>query len=325
MTRDELGFTKMPIPHDYDPRDPALLRAAKLVWKRTVKRSRTLRQYEPRPLVLPEHYAHTPLRTPTPPLVSIVTPAYQHGRFLARTIESVLSQNYPRLEYVVQDGGSTDDTSDVLDRYRSRLAHVASARDGGQADAINRGFRHTAGDLMAWLNSDDLLLPGAVVTVVDFFETHPNVDVVYGHRIQIDEHDREIGRWVTPAHDSHTLRWADFIPQETLFWRRSIWDKAGGRVDDSFRFAMDWDLLLRFERAGARFARIPRFLGAFRVHEEQKTSAALHTIGSAEIARIRRAVHGRDVGKTEVQLHIAGYLVRAALLDRMVASGIVRH
>jgi glycosyltransferase involved in cell wall biosynthesis len=298
---------------------------ARSVWIGTVHRSKNLRQYRPRPLVLPVHYAQTPLRVKTPPVVSIVTPSFQHGHFLARTIESVLAQQYPRLEYVVQDGGSTDDTLAVLEQYRGRLTHCESVRDRGQADAINRGFRRTTGEIMAWLNSDDLLLPGALASVVDFFEEHPDVDVVYGHRIQIDEQDREIGRWVIPPHDSKVLRWADYVPQETLFWRRSIWEKVGGCVDDTFRFAMDWDLLLRFQNAGARFARLPRFLGAFRVHEQQKTSVSMRTTGAAEIARIRKAEHGREVHGPEIQWHVAGYLLRSAVLDRLIVFGIVRH
>ena len=95
---------------------------------------------------------------------------------------------------------------------------------------------------MAYLNSDDLLLPGALPTVAAYFAQHPEVEVVYGHRVVIDEAGDEIGRWVLPPHDDKALRWADYIPQETLFWRRSIWGKSGGRMDETFRFALDWEL-----------------------------------------------------------------------------------
>src|SRR6202162_2378644 len=99
---------------------------------------------------------------------------------------------------------------------------------------------------MAWLNSDDIMLPGALAYVATYFNQHPGIDVVYGHRILIHENDQQNGRWVMPGHNYDLLSWADYIPQETLFWRRRIWDKVGGRVDESFRFAMDWDLLVRF-------------------------------------------------------------------------------
>jgi hypothetical protein len=168
---------------------------------------------------------------------------------------------------------------------------------------------------MAWLNSDDLLLPGALAHVAQFFNEHPDVDVVYGHRILIDENDQEVGRWLLPKHDNAVLSWADYVPQETLFWRRRIWDKVGGRVDESFRFAMDWDLLVRFREAGARFHRLPRFLGAFRVHAQQKTSAAISDIGHVEMARIRKRTLGRDTTSVEIRKAILPYLMRQVVAD----------
>src|SRR5262249_23541680 len=144
--------------------------------------------------------------------------------------------------------------------------------DEGQTQAINLGFQHTSGEIMAYLNSDDLLLPGSLAYVAGYMAAHPEVDVVYGHRILIDECDDEVARWVLPRHDDRVLTWANFVPQETLFWRRRIWERVGGTLDASFQFAMDWDLILRFREAGARFVRLPRFLGAFRVHARQKTS-----------------------------------------------------
>jgi hypothetical protein len=267
-----------------------------------------LHQYPPRPLRPP-----SPFRGPLPcpaPVISLVTPSYNQARFLARTVESVLGQGYPRLEYIIQDGGSTDGTAALLPRYRGRLAHCESRRDGGQADALNRGFRRATGDVLAYLNSDDLLLPGALAYVADYFRRHPEVDVVYGHRIIIDPGDREVGRWVLPPHDDDVLSWCDLVPQETLFWTRRIWEAAGGAVDESFRFAVDWDLLLRFRAAGARFARVPRFLGAFRVHPAQKTSAWLGGVGRAEMARLRQRCHGRNVTEDEISRQVAPYLRR---------------
>jgi len=168
---------------------------------------------------------------------------------------------------------------------------------------------------MAWLNSDDILFPGALAYVADYFARHPDVDVIYGHRILIDENDRQIGRWLLPRHDDNVLSWADYVPQETLFWRRRIWDKVGGKVDESFRFALDWDLLIRFRDAGARFARLPRFLGGFRIHAAQKTSAAISDIGFEEMDRIRQRVLGRVPSRTEVQKAVMPYLLRHAALD----------
>jgi glycosyltransferase involved in cell wall biosynthesis len=243
------------------------------------------------------------------PKISIVTPSFEQGIYLEKTIQSVLSQNYSNLEYVVKDGGSKDSSKRVLERYQDKLSYWTSEPDSGQSQAINLGFAHTTGEIMAWLNSDDLLLPGALAYVADYFNTHPEIDVIYGNRRLIDENDMDIGRWILPGHSSKVLLWTDFIPQETMFWRRSIWEKVGGRIDESFRFAMDWDLLIRFQEAGAKFAHLPRFLGAFRVHGNQKTTAA-NDIGSIEKKRIQKRIFGQVPSKHKILLAVIPFILR---------------
>ncbi|MBL8794365.1 MAG: glycosyltransferase [Planctomycetia bacterium] len=282
-----------------------------------------------------EHYPPRPLRVPTrywrksvlsqPPLISIVTPTINQGAFLERTLRSVLEQGYPRLEYIVQDGASGDETPAILDRFKTRLHHVDSRPDGGQAHALNLGFAHARGEIMAYLNSDDLLLPGALHYVAAYFSAHPQVDVVYGHRVIVDRDDGEIGRWVLPPHSNAMLSWADYVPQETLFWRRRIWDRAGGRMDERFQFALDWDLLLRFRAAGARLVRLPRFLGAFRVHDAQKTSALLESVGAREMNALRRRALGREVSKVEVRSANLPYLLRHALYHWLYQTGLAGY
>jgi glycosyltransferase involved in cell wall biosynthesis len=215
----------------------------------------------------------------------------------------------------VQDGGSHDGTVEILQRYADRLASWESRPDQGQSQAINLGFARTSGEIMAWLNSDDILLPGTLAYIARYFSRHPEVDVVYGHRIMIDEQDRQIGRWMMPPHDDQVLSWADYIPQETLFWRRRIWDKVGGQVDESFRFAMDWDLIVRFRAAGARFARLPRFMGAFRIHTAQKTSAEISSTGVQEMTRLRERILGRVPPDAEVWSAVQPYLRRHVVTD----------
>jgi len=271
-----------------------------------------LRHYPPRPLRIPARYVKTEPPAPAP-TISIVTPSFAQGRFLERTLNSILGQHYPALEYFVQDGGSTDKTLEILRRYDGQLSGWASEPDAGQADAINRGFRHSTGEIMAWLNSDDLLLPGSLAYVARYFVDHPDVDVVYGHRLMIDESDGQIGAWILPKHDDIALTVADYIPQETLFWRQRIWDAAGGRVDASFGYALDWDLLLRFREAGAKMVRLPRFLGAFRIHDEQKTTG-IHELGVTETARLRERVHGRDLPIEDVTRLLRPYLKRHILV-----------
>jgi GT2 family glycosyltransferase len=268
----------------------------------------TLRQHEPRALRVPAHYFDT--RPPQPaPRITLVTPSFNQGAFVWRTVGSVLDQGYPDLEYVVQDGGSTDATLEHLERHRQALARFESGPDGGQANAINRGFAGTSGEIMAYLNSDDLLLPGSLAYVAGYFAENPDVDVVYGHRLMIDERGREVGAWVMPPHDDEQLSWSDWIPQETLFWRRSAWEAAGGRIDESFSFALDWDLLLRLRDAGARMRRLPRFLGAFRVHAEQKTATQVERCWE-ESALLRARSLGRPVDDGEVERRVRPFLRR---------------
>jgi glycosyltransferase involved in cell wall biosynthesis len=299
-------------------------------WENWVRRILCIRlgcyeQYAPRSLRLPTYY-HRVISLPSPvPVVSIVTPSFNHGAFLERTMRSVLDQAYSRLEYIVQDGGSHDETRIILERYRSRLHRVVSAPDGGQTNALNLGFAHASGDILAYLNSDDLLLPGTLSYVARYFQNHPEVDVVYGHRVFINAEDQEVRRWVLPPHSNSMLVWADYVPQETMFWRRRIWERIGARFDESFNFAMDWDLLLRFRQAGAKVVRLPRFLGAFRVHDEQKSQAQLATIGEREMTLLRRRCHGRDVARREIRRGILGYLLRHAVCNRLYWWGLLRY
>ena len=233
----------------------------------------------------------------------------------------MLSQEYPRLEYVVQDGGSTDSTANILAHFHDRLHHSEMRRDNGQAHAINLGFAHTSGEIMAYLNSDDLLLPGTLHAVAEFFASHPNVDVLYSHRILIDQHGDETGRWVLPPHDDAALKWLDVVPQETLFWRRRMWEKAGA-INEQFRFALDWDMILRFQAAGAKFHRIARFLGAFRTHDSSKTMTILNTAGAAEAAQLYRRSFGRDVTPQEVHRGMRRYYHWHTIYTRLYQLGL---
>jgi glycosyltransferase involved in cell wall biosynthesis len=254
-----------------------------------------------------------------------VTPSLNQGEFLERTLCSVLGQGYPALEYLVQDGLSSDETAAILERYRPALHRCESAADRGQAHALNRAFRHAGGEILAYLNADDLLLPGALACVARYFTSHPAVDVVYGHRVLIEDQDREIGRWVLPPHEDDVLLWRDYVPQETLFWRRGLWERVGARMDEDYHFALDWELLLRFRAAGARFARLPRFLGAFRVHGRQKTSTLIDGVGQAEIGRLLRRCHGRAVSEEEVQRRVRPYLRRHLACQRLYQLGLLRY
>jgi glycosyltransferase involved in cell wall biosynthesis len=241
-----------------------------------------------------------------------VTPSYNQGDFIAATVDSVLRQNYPNLAYLVQDGASTDNTRKVLEGYGSSIAW-RSEPDAGQSEAINRGFHEIDGDIMAYLNSDDTLLPGTLAYVARAFRDNPDTDLIYGHRVYIDPYGFEIGRCVLPPHDAETLKWADYVPQETLFWRRRVW-QAIGPFDESFDFALDWDFILRAQAAAFNFKRLPRFLGCFRVHDQQK-NIYMGNLGESEMHRIRARHLGDAPGQYEIRRAIIRYLLMQMFFD----------
>ena len=266
----------------------------------------TFEQYPPRPLNLSE-WAAASSPGDSVPRIAIVTPSYNYAQYIASTIDSVLAQNYPNLSYHVQDGGSADGTLEVLKNYGDQISW-RSQIDGGQSHAINLGFAANDGDLMAYLNSDDILLPGALAYVASFFAANPHVDVIYGHRIFIDRSQLEIGRAILPAHHSKALYFAGYIPQETMFWRRSVWD-AVGPVDEGFRYAMDWEFQLRAQTAGFKFARVNRFLACFRIHEQQKTSAA-YDVGHMEMQALRKRYLGHVPSRRELVWGLLPFLTK---------------
>jgi Glycosyl transferase family 2 len=257
------------------------------------------------------------------PSIAIVTPSYNQGHVISQTIASVLDQAYPRLEYAVVDGGSTDGTREVLDRYVQRLAYCVSEPDAGQADAVAKGFQHVQGEIMGYLNSDDMLLPGALRFVGEFFALHPNVDVIYGHRVIVDDEGQEVGRWILPPHDTEVMKYHDWVPQETLFWRSALYRAVGG-IDRAFQFAMDWDLVLRFINAGARFQRVPYSLGCFRVHDRQKTHALSDGVGQREKDALVAREHSGKHNAEEAQKLCNAYALRSSLYAILLKCGI-RH
>lgn len=207
------------------------------------------------------------------PLVSIITPSYNQAHFIEETIRSVLSQDYPRLEYIIVDGGSTDGSPEIIRRYADRLAWWVSERDRGQTDALNKGFARAKGEILAWLNSDDTYLPGAVREAVTFLQAHPQVGMVYGDANLTDETGQVLGRFPARQTDYRRLRQGYVhIPQQAAFFRASLWRQVGP-LDPSFYFAMDYDLWVRLARR-APIAYHPRLWANFRLHSAGKSVAA---------------------------------------------------
>jgi glycosyltransferase involved in cell wall biosynthesis len=207
----------------------------------------------------------------------VVTPSYNQAKYVEQTILSVIEQDYSDVEYLVLDGGSTDGSADIIRKYADHLAYWCSENDGGQADAIASGFERTTGDILCYLNSDDVFLPGALTAVAKYFHDNPEVEVVCAGGHRVDAAGRPIG---LRAHAYElgvraTYNWLRFygqdgVFQQATFWRRSAYDAVGG-LNRDLHYIMDRDLFVRLAERKP-FARIPRLVAASRQHDEAKTS-----------------------------------------------------
>ena len=226
------------------------------------------------------------------PLVSIVTPSFNQAKFLEETIRSVLDQDYPRIEYILIDGGSTDGSVEIIQKYAHRLAYWVSEKDRGQTDALNKGFAAATGNIFAWLNSDDTYQPGAIRSAVDFLTSHPRVGLVYGDLNFINERGEIVGKF--PAAQTNLVRLRRgyvHIPQPAAFFRADLWKKVGP-LDPSFYFAMDYDLWVRLAGVSDLQYLPGQVWANFRLHGSGKTIVADERCWP-EMLR----VHYRDGGK----------------------------
>ncbi len=211
-----------------------------------------------------------PMTSSNLPLVSIVIPSYNQARFLEFTIRSVLEQDYPNIEYILVDGGSTDGSVDIIRRYADRFAWWVSEEDKGHADALNKGFSHAKGEILAWLNSDDTYYLGAISDAVASLRAHPEVGMVYGDADLTDENGKVIGRFASRQTDYRKLlRGSVHIPQATTFFRADLWKKVGP-LNLSLFFAFDYELWVRLAKI-SKLLYIPRKWATFRLHEEGKS------------------------------------------------------
>lgn len=210
-------------------------------------------------------------------LVSIITPSFNQARYLEATIQSVLSQDYPNIEYIVIDGASTDGSVEIVKKYEKSLAYWASEKDSGQAEAINKGLARATGEIVAWLNSDDYYLSGAISAVVKVFEDNPDVLMVYGDMLAVDEQGQTINILKYKQLSLEDLLCFQIIGQPSVFFRRAILEKTG-LLDTSFHFLLDHHLWIRIAQQG-QILHIPQTWSVARYHAEAKNRAKAQEFG----------------------------------------------
>ena len=231
---------------------------------------------------------------PAHPKISIVTPSYNQGQFLEETIRSVLDQNYPNLEYIIIDGSSNDASVDIIRRYANRLSYWVSEKDAGQADAINKGFRRSTGDIMTWLNSDDLLCPGALRAAAGFFEAHGDCGAVIGDLELIGARGQHLGfKKSIPVCYWSMLYSMCAVPQPATFFTNGAWLRTG-ELDATLLYQMDAEFFLRMKRNGVRFGTLKVPVARARLHKQNKTVSQYHQTFWA----FNRAIQDRYLGIT---------------------------
>ena len=245
-------------------------------------------------------------RLAAPPRISVITPSYNQAPYLEAAIRSVLAQEYPNLEYVIVDGGSSDGSQAIIGRYAPWLAGWSSERDDGPAQAINRGFARATGDILAWLNADDLYAPGALWAAAEALMAHPDAALVYGEGWYIDEAGAPLEpcRFVRRRFDRRYLVNRDPILQPAAFWRRALW-QATGPLDESLRWVFDWEWFIRAHQRG-QFLYLPRDLAYYRIQP-----AALTRTGGLP----RQLEHGRVTRRYGAWWHPNHLVQQARRLD----------
>lgn len=243
----------------------------------------------------------------SPPTISIVTPSYNQGAYIEETIRSVLDQGYPGLEYLVLDGGSTDASPQVIRRYADRLAYWVSEPDGGQYDAISRGLQRATGEIMGWLNSDDRHMPWTLAVVAEIFAAFPQVEwITSAYPVNWNARGQAVRCAVRAGYSRELFFRGGYLPgrpwfargyiqQESTFWRRSLWERAGGYIEAGLRYAGDYELWARFFEHAELYT-VTALLGGIRKHGDQKTAQHLgRYIGEAEdvLRRYRPRLPGR--------------------------------
>jgi len=209
--------------------------------------------------------------SPALPKISVITPSFNQGQFIEQTILSVISQGYPNLEFIIIDGGSTDNTVEIIKKHETSITHWQSKKDNGQASAINEGFGMATGDILCWLNSDDMYLPDILNKIPNYFTDINSAEIVFGNCTHFNDQSKKTrGSNVVEAHEKFALSLCDYIIQPSSFFTRAAWLKAG-ILNEALHFCFDWDWFIRAERAGINYIPVQEYLSLYRIHDAHKS------------------------------------------------------
>ena len=207
------------------------------------------------------------------PKITVVTPSYNQAQFLEQTILSVIGQQYPNLEYIIMDGGSKDGSVAIIKKYEEHLTYWQSQKDNGQGAAINEGFGKSTGDILCWLNSDDMFMPGTLLKIGRMFSEIKEPTILFGNCLHFHENGAKTrGSDVDRAQKELKLELCDYIIQPSSFWNRSTWEK-NGKLSESFYYTFDWEWFIRAEKNGVTFTPIRDYLSLYRIHEAHKSGS----------------------------------------------------
>jgi glycosyltransferase involved in cell wall biosynthesis len=235
------------------------------------------------------------------PKISIVTPSYNQGEYIEDTIKSIIEQNYPNLEYIIVDGGSTDNSVEIIKKYEKHLTWWCTEKDKGHGDALNKGFSRCTGEIMAWLNSDDKYFPWTLHTVAEIFNQHKDINWIVGKNAWFDEKGRLVDarNLFINKYDYASCK-NQWVQQESVFWNRTLWEESGGYINQDFKFMVDGELWSRFFQY-TELWHVNMVLGGFRNHG------------------INRGIQNNDVVLNEMQLNKQALVKQFSIRDQRVA------
>lgn len=236
------------------------------------------------------------------PKITIITPSFNQGQFIEATIKSVLAQNYPNLEYLIFDGGSTDNTIDIIKKYDAHITYWESQKDNGQSHAINKGFRAASGDIVGWLNSDDLFYPETLIRVANYFQDKNYRKILYGEGAYLfEKYQVSMKNKTARLSQKHPIDLCSFVIQPSSFWGRTVVDEVG-ELDENLHYGFDWDWFIKANIKGIPFQMVKEDFSIYRIHAQHKSSTAGDK-RIKELAKIYKTYHGQTIAEAYLQLN----------------------